>query len=82
MVGTDSEVEDQIEGSLLAETINRFLAGLDEEVCKMFVQRYWYMLSVKEIAVGMDVSESKVKMTLLRTRDKMKTYLLKEGYDI
>lgn len=49
---------------------------------KIFVKRYWYMENVKDIAKELEVSESKVKMTLLRTRDKLKAHLLKEGYGL
>ena len=37
---------------------------------------------VKEIAKECSVSESKVKMTLLRTREKLKTFLEKEGFEL
>jgi RNA polymerase sigma-70 factor (ECF subfamily) len=48
----------------------------------MFVQRYWYMLPVREIAEDFGISESNAKMTLSRTREKLKKHLLKEGYDL
>ncbi|MCR4759889.1 MAG: RNA polymerase subunit sigma-70, partial [Oscillospiraceae bacterium] len=41
--------------------------------------RYWSNLSIKEIADKCGVSQSKVKMTLLRTRNHLKDHLEKEG---
>lgn len=82
VVGTNGGVEEQMEYTMLTEPINRFLSTLQEETLKIFVQRYWYMLSVREIADDLHISESKVKMSLLRTREKLKKHLQKEGYEI
>lgn len=82
IVGSRSEAEDQAVLSQLTESIGRFLSGLDIRTRNMFVQRYWYMQPVKDIADEFGISESGAKMTLLRTREKLKKHLLKEGYDL
>ena len=46
---------------------------------EMFIQRYWYYRSVKEIASEYNVTESKVKTTLFRVRKELKKYLEKRG---
>ena len=66
----------------LAELLNRFLAGLKPQQRIMFVQRYWYLCPVKEIAAELGVGQSKVKMTLLRLRSSLKQFLEEEGVDI
>ena len=76
--GTDS-TEDAVDEALLAEVLNGFLAELPTEKRKIFMRRYWYLSSVREIAEEYGLSESKVKMTLLRLRSKLKTVLEKEG---
>ena len=38
--------------------------------------------AIKEIAAEMDISESKVKMTLLRCRNELKKALEKEGVPV
>lgn len=76
--GTDSEQE--LIAKELSEEINRFLNRLDSQTRIFFVQRYWYLLSIKEIAAQNHASQSKVKMTLLRTREKLRSYLQEEGY--
>ena len=63
----------------LVEIFNRFLATLPMNTRKIFVRRYWYLSPVKEIAADYSFSESKVKMTLLRTREKLRLRLKKEG---
>ena len=76
--GADSTEEAAAE-ALLVDVLNRFLEGLPAEKRKIFMRRYWYMSSVKEIAEDFGLSESKVKMTLLRLRNKLKQTLEKEG---
>lgn len=69
----------RIDEMAFAETMNRFLAGIDPEKRKIFVRRYWYLDSVAEISERFSVSESKVKTSLFRTRNKLREFLEKEG---
>ena len=48
----------------------------------MFVRRYYYADSVKEIAERLAVSESKVKTTLFRVRQELKDYLEAQGVQV
>ena len=41
--------------------------------------RYWNFCTVPDIARELGIGESKVKVTLMRTRAKLKEYLEKEG---
>ena len=75
-------VEDSILAAELAETINRFLAELPKEERQIFMCRYFYFDQVKEIADRFGLGESKVKMTLKRTRDKLLVHLEKEGVPV
>ena len=79
--GTD-RAESGAEAAELAESINAYLAGLGAEQRKIFVMRYWYFEPVAEIADRLGLKESKVKMTLKRTRDGLKGKLKEEGYDV
>ena len=72
-------VEQIVDGLVLTDILNRFLASLKSETRKILMQRYWYLCSVREIAADLHVSESKVKMTLFRTRNELRTLLEKEG---
>lgn len=63
----------------LVEILNRFLGSMLPEQRKIFMRRYWYLCPVKEIAAGLGVSESKVKMSMLRSRNELKNLLEKEG---
>lgn len=78
-IATSENVENVVDELVLKEELNRFLEGLPKDVRKVFVKRYWYLCSVKEIAKEYGMSESKVKMTLLRTREKLKIQLQNGG---
>ena len=82
LIGGSSEVEEQLDLTVLTDLINKFLRRCEKQARTVFVQRYWYMMSVKEIAKENRMSDSNVKMTLSRTRDKLKVYLEEEGYCI
>ena len=69
------DVEKQVERKELAAAIRRFLAGLDEQPCQVFLARYWFMASIDEIAEKFEFSQSKVKSMLMRTRRALRAYL-------
>ena len=48
----------------------------------LFLMRYWYMDSIEDIAKAGGISQSKVKMTLLRLRRDLKAFLEKEGIEV
>ncbi len=67
---------------VLKDLINRFLESLDKQTRIIFLRRYWYVCTPKEIARGMGLSESNVNVILHRTRNKFKLYLQKEGISV
>ncbi len=73
-----NDPEHRVEELTLKEVLNRFLGEMKEEERRIFVLRYWYVVPVKEIAARMRCSESKVKMTLLRSRKKLEEALARE----
>lgn len=79
-IPTLQSTEQVIEEKLLIECLNEFLYDLPKEKRIVFVKRYWYLQSIQEIAEELNMSESKVKMTLLRIRNKLKKVLEKEGF--
>lgn len=73
-------VEQSVDSRLLTDCIARFLDTQKPEVRAIFMLRYAYVLSVSEIAKRRGISESKVKMTLLRTRERLRNVLDEEGF--
>ena len=71
-------IEERIDAMHLAKSIEAFLNKLPAETRNMFVLRYFYMDSVKDIARYTNTSESNVYVKLHRTRLALKEYLMKE----
>lgn len=71
-----------VDQKLLGETISRYLQGLSAEKRTIFMRRYWCMEPVDEIADRLGITKAKVKVTLHRCRNELKSYLQKEGYDL
>ena len=63
----------------LKDAINGFLASLNEQPRVIFMHRYWYLCSIKDIAKSLGLTESNVKVSLMRTRLMFKTYLEQQG---
>ena len=74
--------EREVEARAIGEALNGFLRTLSEEKRAMFLRRYWYGDPVRDIAARLGVGESKVKTTLYRCREELKTYLEKEGISL
>ena len=74
-----NDTERIVDDITLTDILNRFLSSLSAEKRKVFMRRYWYMSSIAEIAADFSISESKVKMSLLRSRKELKQLLEKEG---
>lgn len=72
-------VEHVIDEIHFENIINRFLAALPRQKRIIFMRRYWYLSSVKEICADFHMSESKVKMILLRLRSDFRIFLEQEG---
>lgn len=66
----------------LRDVLNRFLHTLPKDVRGVFIRRYWHMQSIAQIATVCSMSESKVKSQLMRTRKKLKKYLMEEGFSV
>lgn len=73
-----NHTEKVIEEIAFIEILNGFLASLLPEQRIIFMRRYWYFSTIKEIAKDYGITESKVKMSLSRIRNKLKTILEKE----
>lgn len=86
-----SELEDILPGDgipedfdmkTLTSLLNSFLRGITPEARNMFIRKYWFCDSIERIAEMYGASESKVKSSLFRTREKLKKYLSEKGVQI
>ena len=77
-IPSQASTEDVILEQELAKIIDAFLRTLPDTERRLFLCRYWYFDSISDISKRFGYGNSKVKMTLLRTREKLRTYLEKE----
>ena len=77
-IAASKTVETEFEEKDLTRILNEFLSSLSPRDRRVFVRRYWYMDRVTDIANKYGYSESKVKMILSRTREKLAEKLRKE----
>ena len=71
-----------VDARMLSAVINRFLSSQKETARAIFLKRYWYMRPISEIAAETGFSESKVKVTLMRTRNALREYLGREDFNV
>ena len=77
-----STLEETLDARLLGQALDRFLDTLTKENRIIFVRRYWFGDSVKEITSQLRLSESAVTVRLHRLRNQLRTYLTQEGFDL
>ena len=58
--------------------MNAFLKDLPQRERKVFLQRYWYFLSVEEVARENGLGRNHTKVLLYRIRQKLKAHLERE----
>lgn len=71
--------EDLLSELELKQNIEKFLITLEPRTRNIFLQRYWYFYTIKDIARINNATESNIKMILLRTRNHMRLFLEREG---
>lgn len=79
-LSVNESVESEILAKEISSRINVFLGQIKETDRIMFVQRYWFCASVREIAKMTGLSKNYVTVHLHRTREKLKDYLKAEGF--
>lgn len=72
-------VEQEVQARSFIKALNSFLRGIGSEKRTIFIRRYWFCDSTREIAVRFGMSEGKVKSMLFRIRKQLLKYLEKEG---
>lgn len=78
----DRCMEETVSAHALGRAIDDFLAGQSRENRVLFLRRYWFGDSVAEAAKQLGISANTASVRLLRTREKLKQYLIeRELYD-
>ncbi len=75
-----NNVENETDSLELTRLINSFLETLSKNDRIMFVKRYWFAMSITEIAEEFNVKNHYVSVKLSRIRESLKNHLKKEGF--
>lgn len=81
-ISDHNRAEQQMEAEELGKAIQAYLKTISPEARKLFIGRYYFLDSLKDVAKYCDMSEAKAKSMLYRTRCGLKSYLEQEGYYI
>jgi len=79
MVEDGTDLASGFEARRAGEIINSVLATVGRTNKDIFILRYWLGLSLAQIAAQTGYGESKIKVSLHRTRKKIAAQLKKEG---
>lgn len=79
MLAAEDGTEAAFDRRQMQDALRRFLGDLPKDQRIMFVERYWFMKGVREIAEEHGIGQSRVKMSLSRTRAKLGEFLRGEG---
>ena len=77
---TDSDPQKELMAAELARAVNRFVKNLPERERNIFIRRYFYLETPKQIADRYSIGTNNVSVILNRTRNRLKEMLQKEGY--
>lgn len=75
---SSEQPEQVLESIALRDAFRRFLLTLRPSARMIFLRRYWLCLTAQEVAEETGCSVSRVNMSLMRTRKKLKAFLEKE----
>lgn len=81
-VPSPGTVEEDLDRRQLALTISAWLDSLAHEDQRLFIRRYWYGDSVKELAAQRGERANALSQRLLRLRKSLRTFLESEGVEL
>lgn len=73
-------MEDALDARALGDAINGFLSTLDPTGRMLFVRRYWFGDSIRQLSSSTGIRENVLSVRLHRIRTRLKDYLNKEGF--
>lgn len=78
----DDRIAPDVSEEELGKLISAFLRQEKKEARDIFLRRYWFFDSIRDIAIRYSFSESKVRSVLFRTRKRLREFLRKEGIEL
>ena len=71
-----------LESRMIAETLNTFLGRLTAQEAAVFVSRYYYALSIRDLSAKYELPERRIKYMLKCLREELRKQLVKEGITV
>ena len=71
--------DEKMDSREITRYLNDFLHGCNKKNRDIFTGRYYFNMSLRDIAQGMGMTETAVKTRLCRTRAELKRYLAENG---
>ena len=75
-------VEDRADSREITRYLNDYLHACREKNRDIFTARYYFNMSVRDIAVSMGMTETAVKTRLSRIRADLREYLVEQGVNV
>lgn len=82
IIPSENSLEEQFDSSNTAALINEYLSSANKRSREIFTARYYFNLSIREIASNFDMTETAVKSRLSRTRAELKGFLTERGVTV
>lgn len=79
VIPSGEDIFKTLDEKYLVEKINEFLESINRQDRKIFLLRYFYLHSSKDIEKLTDIKVSTINTILYRTRNKLRKHLEKEG---
>ena len=77
-----NDVEEEVETRELARQLSNWLRALPQEDCRLFLWRYWYGVSVKQLARVTGCTENQMAQRMRRLRLALRVILEQEGINL
>ena len=81
-IPSPDDTECRLDDMAICTALNEFLSSLPADGRRVFMRRYFYGDSTAAIAAGTGMTENNVKASLYRSRQKLLSYLKKEGIEL
>lgn len=79
-VAGSEDVSGQVEAQELGRCVREFVDNLPSREGDVFLRRYFFTESIREISQAYGMTENHVSVTLSRVRKKLRSHLEQEGY--
>lgn len=78
VLSSPNDIDETLEEAVLVSYIEEFIDSLDEVNRMIFVRRFWYMDSYRDIAKASRLKEGTIRVRMIRIKSDLKAFLIKK----